>query len=107
MYMEGSEAGPTIGVATAALRHEAGRWGLRSNDLQRIVHLVEGMRISRVEAGFFVALVGAYTEVIDVVSGRCREGAVRVAEIGDALRGVADVYDDEERRNVHSLMNLY
>jgi hypothetical protein len=107
MYHEGLEAGPTISVATAALRHEAVRWRLCSDNLRRVVHLTEGMRMSRLESGVFLVLLSAYSEVINVVSGRCDEGVVRTAEIADALVGVADVYDDEERRNLHSLMNLY
>ena len=107
MYVEGVEPGSTIGAATDALRHEAGCWEQRSDDLRRVTQMVDGMRMSRLEAGLFMPLLDAYTEVIDVVSRRSSEGAERTAEVSTALRRVADVYDDEERRNLHSLMNLY
>jgi hypothetical protein len=107
MYLEGAETSPTIGAATAALRREADCWGQRSDDLWRVTHLVDGMRMSRTEAGMFNVLLREYAELINVVSGRCAEGIERTAEVSDALRRVADVYDDEERRNLHSLMNLY
>ena len=107
MYVEGVEASPMIAVATDALRHEGGRWEQGSGHLRRVSQMVDGMRLSRLEAGLFNPLLDAYHEVINVVSGRCLEGAERTAEVSGALRRVADIYDDEERRNLHSLMNLY
>jgi hypothetical protein len=107
MYLEGVDASPTIAVATAALRHEAGRWQQGSDNLRRVTQMVDGMRMSGLEAGLFGALLDAYDEVINVVSGRCLEGVERTAEVSGALRRVADIYDEEERRNLHSLMNLY
>ena len=107
MYVEGVEASPTIAVATAALRHEAGRWAQGSDGLRLVTHLVDGMRMSRLEAGLFNPLLREYTELINVVSGRCLEGVNRTGEVSDALRRAADIYDDEERRNLHGLMNLY
>lgn len=107
MYVEDAEASPTIAVATAALRREGDCWQQRSDDLRRVSQMVDGMRMSRLEAGLFNTLLREYTEVINVVSGRCVEGVERTAEVSGALRRVADIYDDEERRNLHSLTNLY
>jgi hypothetical protein len=107
MYVEGADASPTIAVATAALRREGDCWQRRSADLRRVTQMVDGMRMSRLEAGLFNTLVREYTEVINVVSGRCLEGVESTAEVSEALRRIADIYDDEERRNLHSLMNLY
>jgi hypothetical protein len=107
MFLADLEGSPTIAVATAALRREGDCWERRSGDLRRVTQMVDGMRLSRLEAGLFNALLREYTEVINVVSGRCLEGVERTAEVSNALRQVADIYDDEERRNLHSLMNLY
>ena len=107
MYVEGVETSPIIAVATAALRHEAGRWTQGSEELRLVAQMVDGMRMSRLEAGLFNPLLREYTELINVVSGRCLEGVGRTHEVSDALRRVADIYDDEERRNLHGLMNLY
>ena len=107
MFQADTDPGSTIAVALDAIRHEAAGWGMRSDDLRRVRQMVDGMRMSRLESGLFMMLLDEYLELINVVSGRCGEGMVRSTEISDALRRVAEVYDDEERRNLHSLMNLY
>ena len=98
---------PNISVATGALRQEASVWDRNADTLQALVAKVESLRLSRLEAGVFQLLVDAYSKVVDVISGRCREGNQCADEIALALRRVADVYDTEEAANLHALMNLY
>jgi hypothetical protein len=98
-------AGP-ISVATAALRAEADVWRQQSEVLAGVAAAAEGLRMTSVEAGIFFVLVRAYTQVVDVVSGRCAEGVDRTGEIASTLRQVADVYDQEEADNVHRLTGL-
>jgi hypothetical protein len=98
---------PNVTVATAAIRQEATTWDEQSVKLQALQAKVEGLRLSGLEAGIFGSMVRAYTQVVNVVSGRCGEGAQRTSEIASALRQVADIYDAEEEGNVHRLTGLY
>ena len=98
---------PNVTVATGALRQEATVWDEQSAALQALRSMVEGLRMTDLEAGMFIAMVHAYTRVVDVVSGRCGEGVQRTAEIGSTLRQVADVYDTEEQGNLHRMTGLY
>ena len=107
MQREVITSDPAVSVATDALRAEAEVWEQQSGTLRTAAAKAQTLRISPYEAGVLALLLRAYGQVIDVVSGRCGEGADRTTEIGAALRRVADVYDDEERNNVHRLTNLY
>lgn len=98
---------PNVAVATDALRQEATIWTDQSDTLQLIKGKVEGLRMTGLEAGMFILMVDAYTQVVDVVIGRCSEGVQRTSEIASALRQVADVYDTEEKSNVHRMTGLY
>jgi hypothetical protein len=55
----------------------------------------------------FIMMIDAYRDVVDVISGRCREGAQSATEVAGALRQVADVYDAEEAASLHAVLSLY
>ena len=61
----------------------------------------------RFQAGVFQLIVDAHTDLADAVATRCTEGAGEMSQIAVTLHGVAEVYDDEERRHVHALRDLY
>jgi hypothetical protein len=98
---------PNITVATDALRKEASVWERQSDTLQTLTNKVEGLRLTGLEAGMFVMILDAYTQVVDVVTGRCAEGVQQTDQISTTLRQIADTYDEEERRNMHHLTGLY
>jgi uncharacterized protein YukE len=98
---------PNVSVATEALRKEAGVWEQQADTLQTLTGRVEGLRMTGLESGMFYLILDAYTQVVDVVSGRCGEGAQRTSEIATTLRHVADTYDEEEQRNLHRMTGLY
>lgn len=99
-------AGEGFEVATASLRTEAGVWEQQSQQVGTIAASADGLRFTRLEAGVFQIIVTAYASVVDQVTNRAREGQQRMQEIADTLRRVADVYEDEERRGIHRLLNL-
>jgi hypothetical protein len=45
--------------------------------------------------------------VIDVVIARTGEGKAQMTGVADALRSVADTYEQEEAAHVHKLKNTY
>jgi len=96
-----------IEVATGALRTEADTWSEQGGRLIGVANKVGQLRFTGLEAGIFQVMLGAYTDVVNLVHDRCTEGANEMGQIGTTLRNVADVYDDEERRHVHTLSNLY
>jgi hypothetical protein len=93
-------------VATDSLRTEAGVWDQESAQMGNLATTVDGVRFNRLEAGVFQLIVGPYGELVDQVHGRCQEAVQRMKEIGDTLRQVAKIYDDEERNGIHRLKNL-
>lgn len=96
-----------IEVATDSLRSEAGIWDEQSDQLGKIVVRANGLRLDRLEAGIFQLVVAAYSQVVDQVSGRSREGQQRMTEVGSALTKAAITYEQEEQENLHRLKNLY
>jgi hypothetical protein len=96
-----------IEVATAALRAEADTWSAQSGTVDEVAHTIDTLRFTAIEAGLFVVVLGPYTELLSSVRQRCVEGGAEMGRIATTLRSVADVYDDEERRHVHALANLY
>jgi hypothetical protein len=93
-------------VATESLRTEAGVWDRESAQMGKLVTKVDGVRFNRLEAGVFQLIVSPYEELVNQVHGRCEEAVQRMKEIGDTLRQVAKIYDEEERNGIHRLKNL-
>ncbi|MBT2385236.1 hypothetical protein [Streptomyces sp. ISL-11] len=83
-------------VITDGLRTDAGMWDKQSSAMGEIGRKVDGMRISRLEAGLFQVIYSAYESAINQVSARCGEGEKRMAEVADALVKNAKAYDNHE-----------
>jgi uncharacterized protein YukE len=96
-----------VKVATDALRTEANVWDHQSDQMHAISTKVAGLRMTRLEAGIFQVVVGAYDTLVDQVSARCQEGHDRMHDIAATLRPIADTYDTEDAKGEHRLMNLY
>jgi hypothetical protein len=100
-------SGGQITAATNALRKEAKVWAHQGQQIGTIPPVAEKLRLSRLEAGIFQIIVSAYNDVVDKVAARCREGEQHMAQIATTLVNVADIYDEEERRNEHRTRKLY
>jgi hypothetical protein len=96
-----------VRVATGALRTEAGVWDHESDETGKIAAQAEGLRLNRVEAGLFQVIFDTYGQVVDQVTARANEGKAQMTDVGNTLRSVADVYEQEEAANVHQLNNVY
>ena len=93
-------------IATDTLRTEATLWDKESKQLGAIATKAGGLQLTRLEAGIFQVVVGAYNAVDTAVTDRCTEGAKQMTDIGTTLRQVAATYDEEEKNNTHRLLNL-
>jgi hypothetical protein len=96
-----------IKVATNSLRAEAGTWDTESAEMGKISPKAEGLRLNRVEAGLFQVIFDTYGQVIDQVIARSNEGKAAMVAVGDTLRNVANIYDEEEASNQHKIRNVY
>lgn len=96
-----------VDVAVETLRTEAGIWDQQSHQLQAIVSGVGELRLSRIEAGVFQLIVSPYDAVVDQITACCAEGVQQMTRIASTLRTAADVYEEEDRNNEHSIRNLY
>lgn len=99
--------GHDIEVATDALRSEAGTWAGQARAMSGVGTTAAALAFDHLEAGIFAAIVSAHAELAAAAAARCGEGAGEMDTIAATLSTVAAVYDDEERRYVHALRNLY
>ncbi|BAJ29304.1 MULTISPECIES: hypothetical protein [Kitasatospora] len=83
-------------VVPGDLRKDATIWDGQSTELAKIARKAEGTDLNRLEAGIFMLLVGPYGQLVRQVSDRCQQGAAATAEIGNALRRIADNYERNE-----------
>jgi hypothetical protein len=96
-----------VTVATGALRSHVGLWAAEGAKLSELSAKVGELHISRIEAGFFQVFISTYNTLVTEVAQRCQEGNAAMGDIAKTLRSVADVYDEEERKNVHKIKGLY
>jgi len=96
-----------IEVALSALRTEAKSWDGVAESLDRLADKAKELELGRLEAGIFQLLVAPANNASAKVVQRCREGVAETRKIGDALRKVADVYEEEEAKNLHAIKKLY
>jgi hypothetical protein len=97
----------TVHVATEALRGDARVWAQQADALGATAALAQSLAVTRLEAGVFQVLIGAYTEVQRSVAAHCDEGRTAMTAVADTLRRVADTYEGEDARHEHALNNLY
>ena len=100
--------GDEIRVATGAIRAEADIWYESSATLTAAREATWVLPIDGVpSASLFAEFVTAYNEVVTLVHDRFRQGTTHTADVGTALRTVADTYDAEEQASLHAWHNLY
>lgn len=100
-------ADPDIDVITKELRNEARMWDEQAQKMGNAHHAVEGMRLTRIEAGLFQVIFTAYHDAINHISQRSREGQQCMGDIADALRENAKIYDRGEDEVTHSVTGAY
>lgn len=92
--------------ATAELRSEARIWDDASAQLGTITSMVEGLELTRVEAGIFQLIVEPYNAVVAQVSDRCSEGAQAMTDIADTLVRISNNMDVTEATNEQLFSNI-
>ncbi len=100
-------ANPDINVVTKELRDEALMWDEQAQKLDSAHHSIEGMRLTRIEAGLFQVIFTAYHEAINHLSQRTREGKKCMEDIADALRENAKAYDQGEEEVTNTVTGAY
>ncbi|MET8677222.1 hypothetical protein ABZW18_06450 [Streptomyces sp. NPDC004647] len=96
-----------VRTVTDALRIDARMWDEQSATLGSITHALDGLRMTRIEAGVFQVIFSAYEEALNVVSDRCAEGQDRMAEIASALIKNARAYDNNEDETTETVKGSY
>lgn len=94
-------------AVTDALRTDARMWDRQSTELNRMHHEVEGLRLTRSEAGVFQVLFSAYEDAVTEISEKCEEGRERMDEIASALIKSANAYDNHEAETTQSIEGTY
>ncbi|GAA2918382.1 hypothetical protein GCM10020221_13350 [Streptomyces thioluteus] len=94
-------------VITDGIRNDARMWDAQSTTLGGIHGTVEGLRMTRLEAGLFQILVSAYTDAVNQVSARTAEGRDRAKEVADALAVNAKAYDNHEVDTTKNVSRAY
>jgi hypothetical protein len=100
-------APPEVKVVTDALRKESRMWDEHSGTLGALHQAAEGLRMTRIEAGLFQVLFGAYEDALNQVSDRCKEGETEMDKIASALIKNANAYDSREAETTESIEGTY
>ncbi len=79
-------------VASGALEGEADKWDDEAPGLDSIHESLEGMALTRVEAGLFQIMFNAYESCRSTVAGRAEEGAKEFRLMATTLRHIAKDY---------------
>lgn len=98
---------PKLKVITDGIRTDVTMWDEQSRKMGEVHASIEGMRITRLQAGLFQVLFSAYTDAIDQMSARTGEGRDRMREVADALVRNAKAYDDREVATKLSVEGAY
>ncbi|MPY58147.1 type VII secretion target [Streptomyces spongiae] len=98
---------PTVKVVTDGLRTDARMWDRESERMGNIHQAVEGLRLSRIQAGLFQVVFSAYESAINQISARCAEGQQRMDEVATALIKNANAYDNREADVKQSIDGAY
>lgn len=98
---------PDLKTVTDVLRSEAHMWDRQADTMKDLHSMIEGLRMSRLEAGMFQVLFSAYENAVDQLSARCNEGHDRMREIADALIENAKAYDNREAETTASIEGAY
>ncbi|MBZ4323525.1 hypothetical protein [Streptomyces huiliensis] len=100
-------ADPDLKVITDGIRTDARMWDAQSTLLGGIHNTVEGLRMTRLEAGLFQVLLSAYTDAVNQISSRTSEGRDRTKEVADTLVVNARAYEDHEVDTTKSVEKAY
>ncbi|MEW9519395.1 hypothetical protein [Streptomyces tubercidicus] len=98
---------PDIKAVTDVLRSEARMWDEQSDALGKLHQAVEGLRLTRLEAGIFQWVFPAYETAVNEISDRCKEGQQRTQEIANALIKNATAYDNQEEETKAHVEGTY
>ena len=96
-----------VKVATDVVRVEAKVWDQQSGQLAAAADKAQELNLTYLQAGIVAPVMSPYHGVVEQVTGRCREGQQRTAEVAATLRQVATTYDDEDARQEHAFRKLY
>ena len=102
-------AGPTneeMRIASGALEKEAGKWDNEAPALTAIATTVSGLELSRIEAGIFQIMFGAYESCRSAVEDRAREGATEFTTMADTLTSLSKAYKDLDSERADSVAQL-
>lgn len=98
---------PTLKTVTDALRNDARMWDRQAETMKTLNATIEGLRLTRLEAGIFQVLFSAYDDAVTKFADRCNEGHQRMGEIADALVKNATAYDNREADTTASIEGAY
>ncbi|HEY7225512.1 MAG TPA: hypothetical protein VH561_18210 [Micromonosporaceae bacterium] len=97
-----------IAAALQAMTDESGLWQRQSDRLDALLITLTGAEITDFPKTFiFDGLLAQYNAVAEDYKSICVDGRDATGAIATALTAVAGVYDDEERRNLHAILDLY
>ncbi|PVG84787.1 hypothetical protein DDE18_04125 [Nocardioides gansuensis] len=94
-------------IAANALSKEAEQWDNEAPKLTVIEQTLAGMTLTRVEAGIFQIMFGAYEACRAQVEDRAREGATEFTKMADTLRDIEKAYRDTDAQRADEIAALW
>ena len=91
-------------AASGALITEAGKWEDEAPNLTSIQTALQGMTLTRVEAGLFQIMFDSYEQCRSNVEARAGEGSTEFKKMGETLREISKDYaaTDEAEANEYA-----
>lgn len=91
-------------AASGALITEAGKWEEEAPNLTSIQSTVQGITMTRIEAGLFQILFDSYEACRSNIEARAGEGATEFTKMGETLREISKDYaaTDEAAANEYA-----
>lgn len=93
-------------IASGALEKEAHKWDAEAPNLTSIASTLSSIELSRVEAGVFQIMFGAYEACRAQVEDRAREGASEFTTMADTLVELSKAYRDVDAERADAVARL-
>lgn len=94
-------------VASGALEKESARWDREAPQLDTLAASLRGLALTRVEAGLFQVMFGAYEACRSSVEARAREGGREFRAMASTLSQLATAYHDLDAERAESIADLW
>lgn len=94
-------------IASGALEKESAKWSEEAPRLAAIASSLDRLTMTRIEAGLFQVMFGAYESCRATVEARAREGTREFRAMSSTLSQLATAYHDLDAERAETIAALW